>query len=352
MCRLNMSSHGLSLQSLEWSEFMSFCVEAGMAAGATNIARPSFYFMYDNHFEDTRTRITGIGTMFYHPLTDMIITQEKDSKLIRFYDGRLHFLRALDTSTCVRREFRDINASVPLKFVIIDSMRTIAVLMSNFNIAMWRIGTRTFTYTGIIRRMSLDRSPTEIYFDVVSNLLFVGQKDGSMAAYNPVTRLLVYMVQEHKDVMLSLCSIPHRDGLASSSMDGQVYLWDPDPVRKKVTRAFIGHKTTVTKLMCVASLELLLGLCVDGEVVAWDLTTAEVVMCFGKDHPGKLKDMVLIPLNPPRLATIDSFAVIKVRQHPQRPMLHPFLSPYPLHAMCSCGRSLCPCEIRAHACRQ
>lgn len=281
-----------------------------MAATAARIPRPTFFFMYDQRFEDKVTRTPVMLQMSYHPILDAVITIERNSKIINIFDAKLRLMRTLDATTSIRKSLRDIDTSVPLRHVILPAYRMIAVLMSNLAIPLWILTPRSCLYNGTLHRVDADTSPCTMHYDETTKLLLVGCTNGTILGYNPELRKLVFKLRHHTDVVLSFASTPHRGCVATSALDGQVLLWDFE--RKKVVRTMESAGGAIEKLVCVPELDLLLGLSVRNVVIGWDLGIAEITMVLS-GHLARIKDMGVVPTAPPRLVTMDETACFKVR---------------------------------------
>ncbi|RYG55141.1 hypothetical protein EON66_06005, partial [archaeon] len=204
------------MQSLEWSEFTSFCIEAGIAASGHRVRKPTFYFMYDNKFEDVVTRSPSMLQMTYHPIIDCIITIDGTGSFVNVFNSHLQLLRVLDTRSANRRTTKAIDNALPLRHVIMPAFRMIAVLLSNLTIPLWIATPRSFLFCGTLHRPDASTTPCVLHFDDYSKLLLVGCTNGSIMGFNPEVRRLVWTVTQHTDVVLAMVSIPQRSAVVST----------------------------------------------------------------------------------------------------------------------------------------
>lgn len=296
-------------KSLEWSEFTSYCIEAGMAATAARFQKPDFQFCYDNKFVDKHIKATAVSDIRYHGVIDMVVCIESGVKGIKIFDNRLNLLRILDTSTSIKKNLRDVDTSVPLKHVLLPHCRMIAVLMSTTNVALWTFALRGFTYHGTLTRGESPHAANMLHYDPVSQTLLVGCANGTILVYDPVLRRLLHTLREHTDIMMAMASIPTRKQVISTALDRKVYIWDVD--RMKKTRELIGHDAVVTKFTYVQKLDLLLGCSVKNEVFGWDMGTCDIVFTI-RGHITRLVDTALVLTTPPRLLTMDQSGLCKL----------------------------------------
>lgn len=350
--------------TLEWSEFVGFCIEAGSVASLVKIQRPTFFFMYDARWEDHVSRCSEMQLLHYVRNMDCVVTIEAKSRHVNFFTSRLQLLRRLDTSAANRTGHLTSasTSALPLQLVILTHCKMVAVLLSSHEIAVWTIGLHAFVFHGSLRPpVSGSRQPPPLHlasiplalpscpmssqatsiapcalaYDPVSKTLLVGCSDGSLLVYDVEALRFLWTARSHNDILLDMvrrtrrglgiaagkhegrCLTPHhvqvalpqRALCATAALDTTVLVWDLE--RKRALRRF-APPAPVDKLVNVPSLDLLMGKTAMGIVIGWDLAVGE--QCLAIEPVGAdLVDVALLESAPSRLVTLDKACVMRVR---------------------------------------
>jgi hypothetical protein len=337
--------------TLEWSEFVSFCVEAGSVASLVKIQRPTFFLLYDTKWEDTVSRCTDMRLLQYVRNMDVLVSVEAKSDAVHFWSSGLRLLRRLRIGAALRGSAgwssgTEAGSTVPLRVAIIPDGKMVAVLLSNHDVGIWLVGLHSFVYLATLKppvRPAADAmgscggggrrwgggsatgverqqlppppaqvatiAPVAVTYDPTTKLLLLGCSNGTLMAYDVRTLRYRWSVRGQTDIILDLVPLPHKGLVASTSLDGTVALWDAD--RQRATRGF-KPPAPVDKLLPVPQLDLLVGKCCMNVVLGWDLALGE--QCFLIDaHTAPIADIALLESAPPRLVTMDSAAIFKVR---------------------------------------
>jgi len=264
--------------SMEWSEFVSFCIEAGMAAVRRG-PKAACALQHDARFldGDSARSSAGGGHGFTHAafvadLNALVVVEggPQCGKTLRFLTPRLAPVCVLDAAGAIRANKRSLDMSVVAAFAYVPAERLMAVLLSSHVVGLWALAGESDAWRFVD---TLPRPPasegagggglvTTLVYDAFSHTLVLGSSNGLLHAYSPVTRKLLRSFNcaspagaaegsstwlpgpgscVHRDVILSLCAVPSQGLLCSSCLDGTLAIWDTGRWRLRRTLTSGAH---------------------------------------------------------------------------------------------------------------
>ena len=349
-------------QSMEWSEFVSFCIEAGMAA-VKREPKAAFGLTWDMRYSDPISHGSGyVHSVFIGELNAAVVV-EKGSKLLRFLSPRLVHVASLDASDMIRANKRNLDMSTVSGFAYIPSMKLMAVLLSCNLAGLWSLTDKdTWRFADVLPRPPGEGTATTICYEPCSHTLVLGTSTGALHIYSPgerkVLRSLTHAATEgaaHKDVILSLVAVPSQQALVSACLDGSINVWDSGrwKLRKTLTTGSHAPGGHIQKLLAcepagagppppavVASssssssgespsgnggsgslrsslnqgtpgANMVWGLSAKNAIVGFDLSVGEATVALHFHH-STVVDFSLLPSSPPRLISMDSDATFRL----------------------------------------
>lgn len=284
--------------SMEWSEFVSFCIEAGMAA-VKREPKAAFGLQNDLQYTDAVTGgggITGpqpgVSHGFAHarfePDLNAVVVVEAHSRVLRFLTPRLRPICSLDASGAIRANKRSVDMSRVAGFAYVPCERLMAVLLTSHLVGTWAQTDKDgWRFLDVLPRPPGEGLVNTLAYDSFSHCLVLGTSTGAIHTFSPKERKLLRTVNvpssaaasegtstgpggSHHDVILSLCAVPSQGVLLSSCLDGTVAVWDTGrwKLRRVMTtggRAPGGH---VTKLLPCETNGMVFGLSAKNAIVS------------------------------------------------------------------------------------
>ena len=325
--------------TMEWAEFTSFCVEAGLLATRRVKVPLRYHYVEDNRYVDTLTRgnVKAIG---YVPELEQTAASDGAEPVLRFYDDNMRFVGMLDLRVGVRTMMdliegdqidqflnpNELKACVDC-FAWVPTLEVLAVASSDLSLSFWeqdpnhkgrwRFQGRTVV-NAVVRKLVWDEETQLLYsaggHEVNKHHARANGRAGIVAGWHLHTTSLPGSTREmlnatqhvafegvHHDIAVDLVVMRHYKMLCSGSMDrkpkGNLAVWDLVTGKLKFLLEE-GHDRGIKQLAWANDQSLLLSCGFEYEALVWDVKTSRRPIMRLVGHRAPLMGIVCVKFNP------------------------------------------------------
>jgi hypothetical protein len=355
--------------SMEWEEFTSFCVEAGLAATRRTVAPMTHQYVEDTSFMDCTSCGAYIPRLYFVPDMQRIFLIELDSAALKVHlpNGRL--VGTIDMNDAIHAEImrqarangngRQVAPSKPatkdslINIINVTYARKLGIVIvssSDLSISFWTpensassTGKTTFRYSGRFIARSVQ---TIIEFCDESDLLLTSgghelstaggafeelrsmpgiatawriKRKKATSGKEDFTATAAFRLEKHTDSVTGLLEVPHHELLVSCSMDRMIYLWDAktgapkgELVRRDRNLEIPDFVRGTKTLLYAADHDLLMTTGFEFDALGWDIDSTSLVLRL-TGHRFPLIGLELVPAVPKsRAVTMDEQGNMKL----------------------------------------
>ncbi|TMW55307.1 hypothetical protein Poli38472_013198 [Pythium oligandrum] len=354
--------------TMEFDEFTSFCVDAGMVATRLQATKLKHrYVRQPKHMIKTMNGCVGIEKIKWSAQFQRFLVIENTAKSVKLYsvDGKLvtevrpqstlqapvpdsprtngdaERKDATGRSPRRRSEHTQDASTTPatastvtgqsgifiLDAAFVHKYQCLAVSTTDFVISFYsmdepkhQLAAKAFssviigpTYD-ILPKLTMITTTAQLTlrFCETAGLLFSTGNDRVVNVWKIMdrdTKILWKRLLEHRDMVLDILEIPEHDLLATCDLHGSILLWDINDCRPR--GSLVGHTHGVKQLVYSKDHDLLLSAGFEFDAFGWDVASRQVVMKLA-GHRAPLIGIQLTQFHTERAVTADSSGVIKL----------------------------------------
>ncbi|OQR95889.1 hypothetical protein THRCLA_07491 [Thraustotheca clavata] len=316
--------------TLEFNEFTSYCVDAGMVATRVKTAPLKYQYIKNKNFVDRTTQGAEIEKLKWFPDLRRAIAVESKSSCVKIYTP--DFLRVQEVYTTINpvaamqtissqplppmndsEEVLEPRAATgnDLDVLILDaefltSLKLLAVTTSNFALTFYDIDHYEYmmeNQTTIAQNLLRWCEPANLLFtsgnNKVLNVWIVKRGQAT----------LIKQILDHQDLITDVIAIPQYDVVLSCDLKRHIYLWDIQDCRPR--GILVGHTNGVRQMVFSPMNDLLLTAGFEFDAFGWDISSKQRVMTLS-GHKASLVGVQLARFHTERAVTADITGLFKV----------------------------------------
>ncbi|OQR95314.1 hypothetical protein ACHHYP_00118 [Achlya hypogyna] len=312
--------------TLEFNEFTSYCVDAGMVATRVKVAPLKYQYIKNRTFVDRTTQGGSIEKLKWFPDIHRALAVEAKSTCVKVYPP--DFLKAQEVypasgpavpslptvvlpAAAPETDTGGSWAAPALDVLVLDAeflgaLRLLAISTSNFVLSFYDLDHYEYvmeSQTSVAQTLLRWCDPAHMLFSTGNNkILNVWSVARGRIA-------LVKQLYQHVDVVTDVLAVPQYDVVISSDMKRYIYLWDIQDCRPR--GALVGHTHGVRQMVFSAMNDLLLTAGFEFDAFGWDISSKQRIMTLS-GHRASLVGVQLARFHTERAVTADVTGVFKI----------------------------------------
>lgn len=251
--------------TMEWEEFTSYCVEAGIVATRRVNVPLRFKFVEAESYVDRTSKGPTINKTVWIEEMKRLFVFEGQASVVRLYNHKLELQDEIEMDS------REVTALVHSCCYIAEH-NLISICSSNLQITFWDATTLAHHSTAYTRaaQSCLCWAPG---MDV---LYSCGSSDPYISAWKWPDNSLLARFTKHTDIVTDMLAVPHYEVLVTASLDKKIMLWELGGSAHKGT--LVGHARGVRQLQYVREHDLLLSAGFDCDALGWDINNRRQIL--------------------------------------------------------------------------
>eukprot|EP01135_Chromosphaera_perkinsii_P006586 Nk52_evm11s553 gene=Nk52_evmTU11s553 len=248
---------------LRWKEFVAFISEIGHSkidseAGyrreqADHEVHAAKEYRETHLVKDRTMRRYPVENIFYIKEIDKSAVVDKVSNVLKLYDSRKgRLFKELSGHTgCV------------LACLYLASTKYLVTSGADKTIRFWD---QTYSLRRVLKTQNIQYS---LCWEAERNILYSGDSEGRISAWDIETLKLLYFIQRHKKAVMALVLIKHLGLLVSASLDHSIII--SDMVTGDLRQELSGHRKAILCLDYCPEYGLLVSSGFERDILGWNL---------------------------------------------------------------------------------
>ncbi|KAF0724918.1 hypothetical protein Ae201684_016479 [Aphanomyces euteiches] len=307
--------------TLEFSEFTSYCVDAGMVATRVKVAPLKYQYMKNKEYVDRTTQGVGIEKIKWFPELKRAIVVETKSNCVKVYTPDFKTVHEVYATTVsipnpsgpiLEENYPQRKMCATDVDLLVQDAEFIAqhkyLVVATSNLMLTFYDTDHYVYcmdnqTPVAQTMVRWCETANLLFTSGNNhVLYVWRVDAERAS-------LFKTIMDHHDTILDVLAIPQYDVVVTCDLKHFIYLWDIQDCRPR--GKLVGHIHGVRQMVFSSMNDMLLTAGFEFDAFGWDISSKQIVMTLS-GHRAPLIGIQLARFHTERAMTADLHGVFKV----------------------------------------